>query len=54
MAVPPSLNTWRPRGLSGGFQDTGQGLEEDSKSLGPQFLGAGDIVHGEGYTLAEI
>lgn len=54
MVVPPSLCTWRARGLSGGFQDTGQGLEEDSKGLGPQSLGAGDTVHGEGTTLAAI
>lgn len=38
LSTPQSIYTWRPRGLNGGFQDTGQGLEEDSKGLSPQCL----------------
>lgn len=54
MEAPPSLHTWRSRRLSGSFQDTGQGLEENTEGLGSQFLGTGDTEHCEGYTLAAI
>lgn len=42
---PPALPqqpTWCSRGLSSGFQDTGQGPEEDTEGLGPQRLGTED------------
>lgn len=43
----PRRHTWGPGGLGGGFQDTDQGLEEDSKGLGAQRLWAEDRGHGE-------
>lgn len=42
---PPALPrqpTWRSGALSSGFQDMGQGLEEDAEGLDPQRLGTAD------------
>lgn len=43
----PKGCTWESRSLSSGFQDTGQGLEEDTEGLGPQGLWTEHRGHGK-------